>query len=310
MNETAYRKLSALASEPESLEKAIVYLTANLRQFLKERDKVLILLPDIPATVGSLMKEAVLRCGAVPQFLEDDNRWITILKTAFVSRCDCIIGQPLTLLGLAKVAKHMGTPLFARNVLIGGYPSKEWMIKGIEHGLDCRVWGCYDPGLSAMIAGFNCRDGHIHLRHDRYHAWIRDEKGNDLPKGQTGRVMLSPTCDLTIQFDTGDTGRIEYAPCSCGDSSPRLADLTTSNGIHRDLSDLWESLHYWGSILDCKISSCGYGLELEVIVFPGEKLPKFPSCAKLVVRAWNPEKDEPFPHAYILKRRLFSRETH
>ena len=310
MNEIAYQRLSALASEPEALEKAVEYLTTNLRCFLKERDKVLILLPDQPATAGRLIKEAVLRCGAVPHFLVDDHRWITMLKTAFMTRCDCSIGQPLTLLGLAKVAKHMGTPLFARNVLIGGYPSKEWMIKGIEHGLDCRVWGCYDPGLSAMIAGFNCTAGYLHLRHHRYHASIQDEKGTELPEGEIGRVVLSPTCDYDLRFDTGDMGRIEYAPCPCGNPAPRLMELTTSNGIHRDLSDLWESLHYWGSILDCKISNCGYGLELEVIVFPGEKLPKFPSCAKLVVRAWNPEKDEPFPHAYILKRRLFSRDTH
>lgn len=310
MNEASYKRLTALASTPDAQEKAVEYITSNLSSFLKERDKVLILLPDQAATVGPLMKEAVIRCGAVPQFLGEDYRWITILKTAFISRCDCIIGQPLTLLGLAKVAKHMGTPLFARNVLVGGYPSKEWMIKGIEHGLDCRVWGCYDPGLSAMIAGFNCTEGHIHLRDDQYFARIRDEDGNDQPEGQVGRVVLSPTCDYDLMFDTGDIGRIEHTPCACGNPAPRLLDLTTSNGIHRDLSDLWESLHYWGSILDCKMSNSGHGLELEVIVFPGEKLPKFPSCAKLVVRAWNPERDEPFPHAYIMKRRLFSRDTH
>lgn len=310
MNEAAYQRLTKLASTPEATEKAIEYLASHLNQFLKEREKVLILFPDKPATVGALMKEAVLRCGAIPQFLGEDYRWLTILKTAFISRCDCIIGQPLTLLGLAKVAKHMGTPLFARNVLIGGYPSKEWMIKGIEHGLDSRVWGCYDPGLSAMIAGFNCPDGYIHLRHDRYHVRIRDEKGNDLPEGQIGRVLLAPTCDYDLMFDTGDTGRIDCTPCSCGSSAPRLMELSTSNGIHPDLSDLWEGCHYWGSILDCKIANTGYGLELEVVVFPGEKLPKFPSCAKLLVRAWNPETDEPFPHAYILKRRLFSRENH
>ena len=310
MNEIAYKKLTALASEPEALERAIEYLTSNLSQFLKERDKVLILLPDQKASVGSLMEEAVIRCGAVPQFLGEDNRWLTILKTAFITRCDCIIGQPLTLLGLAKVAKHMGTPLFARNVLIGGYPSKEWMVDGIQHGLDCRVWGCYDPGLSAMIAGFNCSQGHIHLRHDRYHARIQDDHGNDLPDGESGHVILSPVSDDDLQFDTGDIGRLDHTPCICGSAAPRLMDLSTSNGIHPDLSDLWESLHYWGSILDCKMSNAGYGLELEVVVFPGEKLPKFPSCAKLVIRAWNPEQDEPFPHAYIMKRRLFSRETH
>ena len=310
MNEAVYQRMTKLASTPEATEKAIEYLTAHMAEFMKERDKVLILSPDIPASVRSLIEEAVLRCGAVPQSLGEDHRWLTILKTAFLTRCDCIIGQPLTLLGLAKVAKHMGTPLFARNVLIGGYPIQPWMVKGIEHGLDCRVWGCYDPGFSAMIAGFNCSEGHIHLRHDRYRAWIRDDNGNDVPEGQIGHVILSPACDFDLQLDTGDTGRIDYSPCGCGNSEPRLMELNTSNGIHPDLSELWESCHYWGSILDCKISNTGYGLELEVIVFPGEKLPKFPSCAKLVVRAWNPEVDEPFPHAYILKRRLFSRENH
>lgn len=310
MNELAYRKLTAMALTPEAQEETIEYVISHLRRFLKERDKVLILLPDQTDTVGPMIREAVIRCGAIPQFLGEDHRWLTILKTAFISRCDCIIGQPLTLLGLAKVAKHMGTPLFARNVLIGGYPPKEWMVKSIQHGLDCKVWGCYDPGLSAMIAGFVCSKGHIHLRHQKYHAWIQDDNGNILPEGEIGRVVLSPTSDHDLKFDTGDLGRVESAVCSCGDSSPRLMELSTYNGIHPDLSDLWEGLHYWGSILDAKMSNCGYGLELEVIVFPGEKLPKFPNCAKLVVRAWNPEKDEPFSHAYIMKRRLFSRDTH
>lgn len=310
MNDIAYHKMTAMASEPDALDKAADYLASHMRQFLKKRDKVLILFPNAPATVGSLIREAVLRCEAIPQFLENDHRWLTILKTAFITRCDCIIGYPLTLLGLAKVAKHMGTPLFARNVLIGGYPSQPWMVEGIAQGLDCKVWGCYDPGLSAMIAGFNCPCGHIHLRNDRYHVRIQGGQGNDLPEGTIGKVVLSPTCDLELMFDTGDTGRIDSSPCICGNPSPRLMDLSTSNGIHPDLSELWESCHYWGSILDCKMTNTGYGLELELVVFPGEKLPRFPSCAKLLVRAWNPESDEPFPHAYILKRRLFSRKTH
>ena len=307
MNDIAYYKLTALASAPDALDRAADYLASHMRQFLKKQDKVLILFPNAPATVGSLIKEAVLRCDAVPQFLEEDHRWLTILKTAFMTRSDCIIGYPLTLLGLAKVAKHMGTPLFARNVLIGGYPSQQWMVDGIAQGLDCQVWGCYDPGLSAIIAGFSCPCGHIHLRSDRYLTRIQDPKGKDLPEGETGKVMLSPLSDPELVFDTGDTGCIDCSPCACGNSAPRLTKLNTSNGIHPDLSELWEDCHYWGSILDCKMASTGRGLELEVVVFPGEKLPRFPSCTKLLVRAWNPESDEPFPHAYIMKRRLFSR---
>lgn len=310
MNEQVYQALTALASTPDSLEKATEYIESNLKRFLKRRDKVLILFPDTPATVGALMKEAVLRCEAVPQFLGEDQRWLTILKTAFISRSDAIIGPPLTILGLAKVAKHRGTPLFARNILVAGYPIKQWMVDGIERGLDCKAWGCYDPGYSAMIAGFTCKECCLHLRHQRYYARILDEAGNMVPEGIRGRVVLSPTCDHELLFDTGDVARLETAPCKCGSVSPRLMDIDTNNGIDPAMSQLGEGFHYWGSVLDCKISNTGYGLELELIVFPGEKLPQFPNCAKLVVRAWNPETDEPFPHAYVLKKRLFSREPH
>lgn len=310
MNDLIYQKLTAMASQPDALELAIEYVVSNLHRFLKRRDKVLILFPDKPATIGALMKEAVLRCEAIPQFLEQDQRWLTILKTAFVNRSDCIIGPPLTILGLAKVAKHRGTPLFARNILVAGYPIKQWMVDGIERGLDCRAWGCYDPGMSAMIAGFTCRDCCLHLRDDRYRVRILDNDGKELPKGETGRVVLSPLCASDLLFDTGDLARFEDAPCTCGAATPRLMDIDTNNGTDPTLSKLGESFHYWGSVLDCKLANTGYGLELELVVFPGEKLPKLPNCAKLVVKAWNPETDEPFPHAYALKKRLFSRDTH
>lgn len=310
MNDIAYQRLTEMASQPEALESAAEYLVSRLSVFLKQRDKVLILFPDDPKAVGGLMKTAVLRCGAVPQFMLGDNRWLTILKTAFVNRSDCIIGPPLTLLGLAKVAKHMGTPLFARNIMVAGYPIKEWMVNGIERGLDCRAWGCYDPGSSAMIAGFTCSQCCLHLRDRGYRVRILDDAGNEVPKGKTGRVILSPEYEPELMFDTGDLARFEETPCKCGAATPRLMDIDTNNGIDPSLSKLGESFHYWGSILDCKLTNTGYGLELELVVFPGEKLPQFPNCAKLVVRAWNPETDEPFPHGYVLKKRIFSRDTH
>ena len=306
MNELVYQKLTAMASQPEAIEQAVAYIASHLKAFLKRRDKVLILFPDEPATVGRMMKEAVLRCEAVPQFLGQDQRWITILKTAFVTKSDAIIGPPLTLLGLAKLAKHRGTPLFARNILVAGYPSKRWMVDGIERGLDCHAWGCYDPGSSAMIAGFTCKECRLHLRNGGYQVRIVDEKGRELPRGERGRVLLYPDGDPELLFDTGDIARLDTSPCKCGGTTPRLIDIDTNNGLDPALSQMGESLHHWGSILDCRLSNSGYGLELEMIVFPGEKLPQLPNCAKLVVRPWNPETDEPFPHAYILKKRLFS----
>lgn len=311
MNEIAYQKISALASHPEEVEQSVAYLASHLGMFLKRRDKVLILFEEKEAAIGAMMRDAVVRCEGVPMFLGSDQRWLAILKTAFITKCDAIIGPPLTMLGLAKLAKYRGTPLFARNVLVAGYPSVDWMIEGIQQGLDCRVWGCYDPGQSSVIAGFSCgRSRGIHLRREAYQVRLLNSRGEEVQPGENGQVLLQPVRDPRISFCTGDTGRLELAPCSCGCGDPRLMEIDTSHGIDPALSSLGESLLHWSSILDCKLANSGYGLELELVVFPGEKLPKLPNCAKLVVRNWNPETDEPFPHGFVLKKRIFSLDNH
>ena len=87
-------------------------------------------------------------------------------------------------------------------------------------------------------------------------------------------------------------------------------DMAPDKTEDPDLRDLGQYLQSWTSILDCRLNKGEYGLEIEIIVFPGEKLPKLPSAARLVVRAWNPEMDEPFPYEPALKNSANSPENH
>lgn len=59
--------------------------------------------------------------------------------------------------------------------------------------------------------------------------------------------------------------------------------------------NLADYLMRWGSILDCNVYRGVSGLVMEIVCFRGEKLPVLPGCAKLVLRNWNPETDEPLP---------------
>ena len=77
-----------------------------------------------------------------------------------------------------------------------------------------------------------------------------------------------------------------------------------------DLTELGQYLHSWTSVLDCRLKKGEYGLELELVVFPGEKLPKLPSAAKQVIRPWNPKHDEPFSYVPAVKNGIFSAESH
>lgn len=311
MDQPVFVKLAALAEQPAAAERSVEYVSSHMERFLKKNERVLICFPKMENACCRILEQAVLNCGCVPIWVGEDRRWVSILKLAFTSKCNCIIGPPLLLLGLSKVAKHMGTPLFARNVLLSGYPSTQWIIHAVERGLDCKSWGCYDPGIGAVIGGFSCGESlGVHIREDVYGVEIVDEAGAPVPEGEAGFVVLYPKEEPQLRFTTGDLGRLDKTPCACGCGGPRLLDIDSDKGSYESLSRVGESLLYWSSILDCRLERTEYGLELEAVVFQGEKLPKFPSCAKMVIRPWNPETDEPFDHQNALKKWQFSAIEH
>lgn len=202
--------------------------------FLRKNEKVLICFPNRAGGIGGKIERAVIRHGAVPVSRGEDLRWRTLLRLAFAEKVSTIIGPPLVILGLSKLAHTNGTPLYVRNVVAAGSPCLDWMKEGIIQGLDCNLF-------------------------------IGDESMNE------------------------DT--LVY----CSDP---------------DLDDLRQELHSWTSILDCRLEKGQYGLEMEIVSFPGRQLPKLPSCAKLVVRPLNPEKDVPFGLLRDWENLSFSQENH
>ena len=122
MEHIALTDLMALAREPESIEASVAYLAEKLH-FLRENEKVLIYFAkDKPGSHGELMEKAVLRCGAIPIVVGSDWRWKTLLRQAFANKASTIIAPPLIVLGISKLAKYNGTPLYIRNVVTASYP--------------------------------------------------------------------------------------------------------------------------------------------------------------------------------------------
>ena len=297
-----YWKLARESMEPEAQEKSIAYLAEHLGKFLRKNERVLICFPEHKkGNLSWLMEQAALRCDAVPVIWGPDHRWKTLLQQAFYSHAGAIIGPPLILLGLTKLKKLHGTPLPIRRVVSAGYPCPDWMIDGIVKGLDCEVGGCFSLGYTGAVAGFAC--GHswgVHLRDDTYSVEILDPEGRPVADGEAGELVLSSKKNPDLRCLMGDTGRKLTEACACGSSSPRLMDFGPGRHVDPDLSELGQQLQSWTSILDCRLVKGECGLEVEIVCFPGEKLPKLPSAAKLVVRPWNPKNDEPFPYTPAL----------
>ncbi len=291
-----YEQLEKLASSDQMLESTVSYVASMLSRFMRRQERVLICFPNTSeASIGRIMQRAVDSIGAIPLMWGEDHRWKALLRQAFVTRASVIIAPPLLILGLTKIAKVTGTPLYIRNAVMAGYPCLDWMSKGIVRGLDCKTWTCFGPGTGALVTGFSC--GHetaIHVRDDVYRVDIVDEDGNPLPDGQSGEIVVSPVQNPEIRYHTMEVGKLSHKECDCGNPSPVVLDREPGKYIDPSLRGLGAQLQAWSSILDCRLQKGECGLEIELLVFPGEKLPKLPSCAKLIVRSWDPERDAPF----------------
>ena len=295
MDIVSLRQLERIMSTPQMLDLSVEYLTEKLRAFLRPGEKIMIYFaPEDPYNVGDLLTKAAEKLGAIPILPNGDYRWKSMLMTAFRSRATAIAAPPFVVLGLTKLACFTRTPLYFRNVLTAGYRCTNWMVEGIQRGLDCQVWRCFGPG-SVLVGGFSClHSDSPHIRDDVFRFDIVDDNENPVSDGENGYIMITPKCQPSFRYHTLERARLDSSPCRCGSSAPILKDLRSGSDVDPMMEELGRELMSWTSILDCKFRKGECGFEMELVVFPGEKLPKLPTCAKQIIRGWDPEKDSPF----------------
>ena len=295
MNMDSYRELCRMETTAEALDNSVSYLADNLR-FLQKQEHVLICFPNVgDDCLGALFGRAVQRCGAVSVFWGPDYRWKELLRMAFDSRVNTIIGHPLVILGLMKISKATGTPLYAHNVVLGGYPYDKWMAEGIKKGLDCRIRTCYAIRSGPVITGFSCsQEAGIHIREDLFQVQTLDEQGREVPDYSRGRLKFIYKKDESLVFDPEEMTLLSHQRCSCGCPSSRILETFYVGQSDHSKSVLEDQFLNWSSVLDYRARRTDHGVHLEIVHFPGESLPRLPSCAKLTLRPWNPDEDIPF----------------
>ena len=299
----SYEKLLELETAPEAIEATVQYLARLMKPFLQTLEPVLICYPDDgPASLGGIFKEAVIRCEAAPVFWGPDYRWMELLRIAFDTHANTLIGHPQTVLGLMKLAKVTKTPLYIYDMIVGGDPFPRWMVDGLKSGFDCNVWGCYAVRSGPVIAGFSClQEAGIHIREDVFVPQVVAEPNGEVSKWN--RFLFASAKNSDILYDPEQVMRIRYQPCSCGCDEPRVVETKSIRQDVLSKNNLDELLLTWSSILDYRVEYGESGIALDLVVFPGEPLPKLPSFAKLVIRPWNPSEDIPFDLSGILGKK-------
>ena len=295
MNLEALRRLEQYMSSDEMLRQSVDYLAENLKKFLRPGEKFMLCFDNLePNSIGDLLAKAAQQIGA-SVVIPEDLRWKTLLKLAFRSRACAISAPPFVVLGLTKLAKHTGTPLYFRNVVTVGYRCSNWIIEGIQKGLDCQVWGCLGPGSGALVSGFSCNQAPVlHLRDDLFDFEIQDSDGNILPDGESGYVVITPKDASQLRYHTAECARMVHIPCKCGCTSALLMDMYSGKDVNEYEERLGRELMLWTSVLDCRFRKGPQGMIIELVTIPGEKLPELPDCGGRSVRNWNPDHDVPF----------------
>jgi len=289
-----YQKILELETTPEALEATVCYLSEKMKPFLSTLEPVLICFPDDgPGSLGGVFKEAVKRCEAKPVFWGPDYRWKELLRIAFDTHANTVVGHPLVLLGLMKLARATATPLYVYDLIACGDPFSRWMVDDLKKGFDCRVWGCYAVRSGPVVAGFSCiQEAGIHIRKDVFIPCLQKTE-NSKPGMNQGRLHFSSAKNPELIFDPDQVSLVHHQACSCGCDDPRVVETNSlcENTLSREM--LENKLLAWSSVLDFHAEKTESGMSLELVVFPGESLPKVPSTAKLNVRPWYPD-DIPF----------------
>ena len=300
-----YGKILEMETTPEALEATVEYLARLMKPFLQTLEPVLICYPDEgPASLGGIFKEAVIRCEAAPVFWGPDYRWKELLRIAFDTHANTLVGHPQAVLGLMKLAKATATPLYIYDMIVCGDPFPYWMVDGLKAGLDCNVWGCYAVRSGPVVGGFSCtQEAGIHIREDVFVPQLVEGTDEQGVKSKWKRMSFASAKNADLLYDPEQVARVHYQPCSCGCDEPRVVETRAICQDVLDKENLDEMLLSWSSILDYRMEYGESGTSLELVVFPGEPLPKLPNIAKLTIRPWDPAADIPFNIASILGKK-------
>lgn len=110
----------------------------------------------------------------------------------------------------------------------GGDMMSPGMRDFIEERYGCLVYSTYNMNEMGAFS-FECeqRSG-FHLNTDACYVRIANERGETVPDGNTGEVIISNLVNkatVILNYRTGDWARLSKEPCSCGRSLPVLQEL-------------------------------------------------------------------------------------
>lgn len=254
----------------EDQERTVDFFAHGMRELVSPGDRALILMPGRqPGSVGDLLRQALERIGVSAVLGEKAADLAATYDLLRTSRCSCIVGIPVQVLGLAEYGAGLpaGQRAGLKSVLLSADAAHPALVKRVQALMRCQVFnhfGMTEMGFGAAVECSVHQD--CHLRENHILAEVIDpDTGAPLPDGQPGELVLT-TLDRRampfLRYRTGDMGILLPGPCPCGSFIRRILPW---GGRRADRGRLWELdgvLLACPEVVDYSFAETAEGLEL------------------------------------------------
>ena len=142
------------------------------------------------------------------------------------NRISALRSYPSVLSMLAKKNLGLGRPVRLRLVLCGAETLTAQARDMIADSFGSQVRNFYGAVEVGRVA-WECGLGRMHILSDSMIVEAADERGNTLPHGKTGRIVVTPLFQRSmplIRYDLGDRGSLG-SNCPCGRGSDYIKSL-------------------------------------------------------------------------------------
>lgn len=137
-------------------------------------------------------------------------------------KINCLQAIPTVAVPLMKAVKRLEPSFTLEKFLFAGTPlsgsDRQWIAENLGTRRISSIIGANDGGQLAFQCAHLSGNRH-HLADDFNYAEIVDEKGNRVPEGESGKIVITSLLKFAfplIRYDLGDAARFVNEPCACG----------------------------------------------------------------------------------------------
>ena len=177
-----------------------------------------------------LLRDKLMRSTLLPAFEMSDAKLDEFVSWLRRKKPRMLFGYPSALTYIAQHAQRRGVRLDDLGVRVAFVTSERLyddQRKAISAAFGCPVANGYG-GRDAGFLAHECPDGGMHLTAEDIVVEIVDPKGQTVPPGTVGEIVVThmATADFPfVRYRTGDMGALDDKLCACGRGLPLLRDL-------------------------------------------------------------------------------------